>query len=945
MTILQKPDTISLLGNLANIIILADEENVSFLLKQNETMLFQANYTPNEKKNIEINVRDIVGADLKAVYRDLTEPYEQLELVKTYTAEIGDSSFSFTVIKSGVDRLATSAVEFLKANWLTWQPQTKKVTYYLPECLTYYAIEDCVIKVKSYIPDPEGGYIEETLQLLSLVAGKVYTVPVQYAVIVAKLNSRMPAFYDVWVETPQGGRLSYIQRYVVSGMMSEDEQWVIFENSLGGFDTFRAYGQESFTAEHEHQLAEINEITDEYNVDIRREYKKNTGYLSDRERKWLLDFFPSGQKYLFSGNYLRRIVVIEDEASYICNELPSSYTFSYRYADAKPYLNLSRVEELPSDLSIDIPDLGSFTIPPRLVEFPSQNLTEGVLLPVQNPFSEKWSTTTIGAILAYVLGHFVNSENQESGGLGHSHVNYDLLKALITVGEYLTINGQKIKAGYADVANGLTPDSLVRNDFISNIKDDVVKWHLTFEKAFKALSGAVFGENKATITSEGRGILRELLVEVQAEINRLLVSAGAKVRNGLLADLITVQNGLLQTIISPEGIRTATAAVTGLQAETINNDGESAVLHGNKADFKGPVGSKSYSPGTEGVGWNVDPHGNAWFNSIHLRGFLDVPELRHNRVTVITDEQWSAPGGGIIESADTEALILTLKLEEGEAAALEVDDICKGIFHSGAGFSTCFFRITEVLGESTFRYTLRSGYAMHPMTAMDFVAYGNFTNPDRQKSAYTTREYTRYLKDVNDWDITERNIVMMMGNLDGMRLNGMDMSGYSAFLRNIYMTGTIRQMSGAGVTETLVPAWKGEWKAGTYYKNDEVTHNGATWLCISDEPTTQEPSITVTDWLQTVSEGKDAVVVSVYSTNGLFFQNGQGETELYAVVRQGDADITSSLPAGRFSWQRSSRNTDADALWNKTHEGLGPRIRITPYDVEGRSNFDCIVTI
>lgn len=500
---------------------------------------------------------------------------------------------------------------------------------------------------------------------------------------------------------------------------------------------------------------------------------------------------------------------------------------------------------------------------------------------------------------------------------------------------------------FTESDEALPTTKLLKGKFLNELRKVLLSKDRPDQTEFllRLLGGAVFGENKATITSEGRGILRELLVEVQAEINRLLVSAGAEVRNGLLADLITVQNGLLQTIISPEGIRTATAAVTGLQAETINNDGESAVLHGNKADFKGPIGSKSYSPGTEGVGWNVAPHGNAWFNSIHLRGFLDVPELRHNRVTVITDEQWSAPGGGIIESADTEALILTLKLEEGEAAALEVDDICKGIFHSGAGFSTCFFRITEVLGESTFRYTLRSGYAMHPMTAMDFVAYGNFTNPDRQKSAYTTREYTRYLKDVNDWDITERNIVMMMGNLDGMRLNGMDMSGYSAFLRNIYMTGTIRQMSGDGVTETPVPAWKGEWKAGTYYKNDEVTHNGATWLCISDEPTTQEPSITVTDWLQTVSEGKDAVVVSVYSTNGLFFQNGQGETELYAVVRQGDADITSSLPAGRFSWQRSSRNTDADALWNKTHEGSGPRIRITPYDVEGRSNFDCIVTI
>lgn len=494
--------------------------------------------------------------------------------------------------------------------------------------------------------------------------------------------------------------------------------------------------------------------------------------------------------------------------------------------------------------------------------------------------------------------------------------------------------------------------------FLRKDKEDSTKYLLTL------LAGAVFGANKAEITAEGvaqvvsllvgskaeitaegKAILQNLLVKVQAEINRLLVTGGAEVQNGLLADLITVQNGLLKTIITPTEIRTATAIATNVQTEVINNDGDSAVLHGNKADFKGPVGSKSYAPGLTGFGWNVDAKGNAWFNGINLREFLEVPELRYNRITVITDEQWSAPGGGIIESADMETLILTLKLEEGEAAALEVDDICKGIFHSGTGFSTCFFRITEVLGESTFRYTLRPGYEMHPMTAMHFVAYGNFTNPNRQKSAYTTREYTRYLKDVNDWDITERNIVMMMGNLEGMHLNGMDMSGYSAFLRNIYMTGTIKQISSDGVTETPVPAWKGEWVPGTYYKNDEVTHNGSTWLCISDEPTTQEPSITATDWLQTVSEGKDAVVVSVYSTNGLFFQNGQGETELYAVVRQGDADITSSLPTGRFSWKRTSRNTEADALWNKTHQGVGPSIHITPEDVEGRSNFDCYVTI
>ena len=451
MTILQKPETINLSGNLVDF-ILSSSSAVSFVLKQDTRVLFEGNYTPNDNQRIEIDVKDIIEADLKAVFSDSSEPYEQSELVKTYTAEIAEQTHTFTVIKAGVDRLATSAANFLKANWLTWQPQVKKVTYYLPEFLTFYSVEASVVKVKAYFQQPDGGYSEETKQLLSIVAGKAYTVPVQYAVIAGKFESRLPAFYDVWFETVDGVRLSYIQRYVSSGMMGEDESWIVFENSLGGFDTFRAYGQLSLTADHDHQLAEIGDITDEYNVDTTREFQKNTGYLADHERKWLLDFFPSRQKYLYSRNYLRRIVVTEDDTSYTAGELPSSYTFNYRFADAKPYLNLQRVEELPSDLTISIPDLSSFTIPPRLVEFPSQNLTEGVMFPVQNPYSESWATTTIGAILSYIMNKIIEVGGDGTGGVGHTHGNFDVLKALEYIDGYLTHNGQKIKAGYADVA-------------------------------------------------------------------------------------------------------------------------------------------------------------------------------------------------------------------------------------------------------------------------------------------------------------------------------------------------------------------------------------------------------------------------------------------------------------------------------------------------------------
>lgn len=66
--------------------------------------------------------------------------------------------------------------------------------------------------------------------------GKVWTMPMQYGVIAGKLG-KMPSYYDVWIEDAAGTRLTYIQRYYASDIRSEEEQWVLFENSLGGLDT------------------------------------------------------------------------------------------------------------------------------------------------------------------------------------------------------------------------------------------------------------------------------------------------------------------------------------------------------------------------------------------------------------------------------------------------------------------------------------------------------------------------------------------------------------------------------------------------------------------------------------------------------------------------------------------------------------------------------------
>lgn len=498
MNIILKPDAVNFSGNLKRFKI-STTSSISFILKQGSRTLFEASYTPGSNQMVEIDVKDIIEADLNVQFRNLSYPYEQPDMAKTYTAYVDEQSVEFTVVKGGVDNLATADVNFMQFNWLTWQPQIKKVTYYLPEMLTFFSAVESVVKVKAYFKEDNGSYSEETKQLLSIIAGKACTIPVQYAVIAGEFDSRMPAFYDVWFENTEGVRLSYIQRYVASGTMSEDEQWIIFENSLGGFDTFRAYGTNTLSANHEHQLAEMDEETNEYRVDTSREYTKNTGYLSGYERKWMLDFFPSKQKYLYDGNSLRKIIVTEDSTSYVSNQLPTSYEFTYKYADAKPYLNLKRPEELPTDLDIQVPDLGSFTIPPRLVEFPSQNLTEGVLFPVQNPYSENWATTTIGAILNYVLKNIIELGQDGSGGIGHTHPNLELLNALEWLEGYLIAYGQKIKAGYADVADDLTEKA--RDLFLKRYQDDSTNFLIKF------LAGSEFGEFlDSMISGKGTGI-------------------------------------------------------------------------------------------------------------------------------------------------------------------------------------------------------------------------------------------------------------------------------------------------------------------------------------------------------------------------------------------------------------------------------------------------------
>ena len=406
------------------------------------------------------------------------------------------------------------------------------------------------------------------------------------------------------------------------------------------------------------------------------------------------------------------------------------------------------------------------------------------------------------------------------------------------------------------------------------------------------ISVYVIGVNDKTIPSDRN------VFSAKRVLQEIIAYAISKTKDDTALGLISFLNGINVT----KGVVTDTITATELSSNIVKVLDK---LTANNAAFSGNISSVDYAEKL--LGWLITPSGDIDAKSLRLRDFLEVPELRYNRVSVITGEEWNAPGGGIIESVDEENSIVYLKLEPGEVTAVEVDDICKANFNNDTGFQTTYFRITEKLDNGSFKYVLRSGYTYHPQKAMHFVCYGNFTNAERQKSSYSTQNYIRFLKGVNNWEITKDMIAMQLGDLSNLKLFGMDMTGHSAYLNRIYMTGTIKQISNDGVTEVPVPVFKGEWKSGTYWYYDEVTHNGSTWICI-ESTTTQEPSDSSTDWLKVISKGEDG-------QDGQDGKDGKGVQSVDALYYLSSS--STSLSGG--SWSTNSPTwVDGKYIWSKT---------------------------
>ena len=826
--VLLYPDALSLVGSMNAFEIYNESKtDVVFALRYHgaEQNIVQHTYTPNDEHRITVDVKDIILPLLAFELKDDSTPYVQENIMKAFSAEIyevGDAGnkkeFSFSVIRAGVDKLADSAENFLKNNFLTWQPQVKAVTYYSPEFLTYYAAEACAVKCKAYLWNGTG-YTESEITLAHLTEGCVYTIPVQYAIIAKALNQKTPSYYDIWVEKEGGDRLTYVQRYYASDMKSEEEEWFLFENSLGGVDCFRAYGNSENTAEHTHNVAEIEDDSEEYRVDTTRKFKKNTGYLDGKERLWLLDFFPSLGKYVYHRNSWRKITVTESDVNYEAKELPSNYTFTYKYSDARPYLNLSRASgESLKQMDIHLPDIGNFTIAPRLVEFPRQQLGGGVLFPVQDPHSEEWGTTTADAIFSAFLSAISNRYSGK-GEVGHKHINISVLDALSFVGGYLLYKGEKLKAGVADVAKELDGEAAILKKYIRRDIDDTAEGTITFEKVQKLLGGLLVGEN-FSFDKEGNIIAHSISSDGASE-----------------------ENGKGFTILQKDPLtNTYKLCIDEVIAYTVATVGK-LFVNGNSR-FGGELSSKQFISGfLGGLGWGIynTPVTNAagvqenkWtgeFDNVIVRGSLRVFEMIISQLLGENDNRIFT-GMMEVDHYDAESGRVYLNTQDGKLYnPFRRNDIIMVQQFNGMPNSSNDYYVTknyELLITDAGCGSLEDGDKR-----LDWVTFTNFTSSMEGATAESLiKKKDTFVRVDNLSDSQRKGIIQLMtvgantpymdiiyglktdpnnalkgrlGNLKGIvhPILG-ELSGFGEFLNNLYAVGDfIIQRTGESVDSKL----------------------------------------------------------------------------------------------------------------------------------------------
>ncbi|MDR2651287.1 MAG: hypothetical protein LBC68_03085 [Prevotellaceae bacterium] len=326
-SVISKPEGLCFSGNLPKVKVQSDGEVRVQLLTGDKTLLDET-YTPDFDSLVLLDISDVVINELTFTVPD-ADVFIQPNIKKSFVLKINTVSYNFSALRCGIKDFGDTVTNFLKRNFLTWQPGEKKITRNQPEFLTYHATQTSSLYIFAYYEDG----LKLEISIVPMTANNVYTVNI------GKILKSLPKTL-IKVEAvvlSSGNRISKYQYYLIDPQ-AYSEQYFLFENSLGGMDSVRCTGELKSEPEFTRESALMGDTERTFFAEKSDIKTQTTDWLTRYDAAWLHDFFMSKKIYLLEIDKLKATVIDEVTAETSSKEDLRSYEFTYRPAESSDYL-------------------------------------------------------------------------------------------------------------------------------------------------------------------------------------------------------------------------------------------------------------------------------------------------------------------------------------------------------------------------------------------------------------------------------------------------------------------------------------------------------------------------------------------------------------------------------------------------------------------------------
>lgn len=267
-----------------------------------------------------------------------------------------------------------------------------------------------------------------------------------------------------------------------------------------------------------------------------------------------------------------------------------------------------------------------------------------------------------------------------------------------------------------------------------------------------------------------------------------------------------------------------------------DDEAHGTISFNNNINIRNNIRSQQYIQNARG--WFGDGKGNFEMNSLRLREFLETPELRKNRITVMQNEFWFTDSATVLDAVlrNDGNYDVTFKLEEGEFVPFRAGDILKGIYNYDTGFYTVYLHVESLIyaeGSGAKAVVASSMNGRVPAKAMLLARMNNVADPDRQGSMFADglHGYIRILQGFDPKEPTAQGtfntLKVQLGNLAGIQGHPAfgDLKGSGLYAENVYLVGHIVQTDWKGEETQPLLYFKGLYSSvATYYPYDSVRY-------------------------------------------------------------------------------------------------------------------------